>query len=261
MGLGRFGRFLRAVAWYISFFNLWAVSLALTFAYLYTYDRFRIEAATLHGFGPLEEAASRFLIGTANTHLEAMIASMHLALLAAILFSFEEGEGLSYIRYSAGLGRLSSYAAKLAASTLLFTAPLLAAKAIVILSWDYRVLFNPFFAPSLLSLFSNLSLYALYLTPILALLAILVKRPAYYLILIFLELYIIEGRLELLGVRRLYSSAALWWPLGFITTARGSVFSPPHALIILFPQRFLASLACAALTLAWYRLKGEVRWR
>ncbi|MEM2410572.1 MAG: hypothetical protein QXF87_08630, partial [Thermofilaceae archaeon] len=203
MGLGRFGRFLRAVAWYISFFNLWAVSLALTFAYLYTYDRFRIEAATLHGFGPLEEAASRFLIGTANTHLKAMIASMHLALLAAILFSFEEGEGLSYIRYSAGLGRLSSYAAKLAASTLLFTAPLLAAKAIVILSWDYRVLFNPFFAPSLLSLFSNLSLYALYLTPILALLAILVKRPAYYLILLTAlafdaQLYVLDEPFTLL---------------------------------------------------------------
>lgn len=177
------------------------------------------------------------------------------------VLDYETGEVPSYIRYSINLSHSSCYAAKLVSSLPLFTVPLVAAKVFIVLSWDYRVLFNPFFTSSLFSFFSNLSLNALYMMPILALLSILVKRPAYYLILVFLKLYILEGRWRLFGVRHIYPDAALWHSIAYITTIHGSASSPPQALFLKFPERFLVLLACAVLTLAWYSPRGEVRWR
>ena len=250
----------RLVSWYLRFFNLWVFSVAMYFIYLYTYDRFRVSILNIsHSAYPAEHAAL-LLTSSAYTELEPLLATVHLALISTILFSFEEGEGLGYLRYLGGVGRLASYLAKLLAALALFLAPLLAAKLTVILSWEYRALLLSS-SYIFLNLASNLALYALYVLPVYGFLALLIRRPAYFLTFALVELYVFERRFRLLNVYRIYAEAAFVYPAGFIYIGGVPAPSPPHALALLFPERLLASLIFAALTLLYYRLWGEVKWR
>jgi hypothetical protein len=249
-------RFFELVKWYISFFNLWAASAALFFLYLLLYDRFRVNVISsyLWASSP-SEGAWALLVGTAFSELEPMVAAMHLALIVALLFSLEEGEGMSYVRYAGGAGRLEAYAAKWLASLALFLSPLVGAKLAVILSWDMRasLLLLGWRLAALLVV--SLAAYATYLFPILSALAVVVKRPLYYLILVFLELYVIEERWSLLSARYLYMHAALF----FLPNTGGVGFFSVERSALL--PRLAASLLCAIFTVLWYRLKGEVKWR
>lgn len=262
MESGSLGKLLRATTWYLRFFNLWAISLAMFFVYLYTYDRFRVNIGhpLLFGEHPLAGEEWIFLLSNARTELEPLLATTHMALISAILFSFEEGEGISYVKYLSGVGRLASYVAKLLAALLLFTLPLATAKLTVILSWDYRALWLPS-SYMFLNFVSNLVLYATYIFSVYGLFALLIRRPVYFLASSIIELYVFEPKLSLLGARPMYLYASLTHPLALLPTPRGTVLAPPYALLLLFPQRFTLALACALLTLLYYRFRGEVKWR
>jgi len=234
-------KLLKLVKWYLGFFHVWAFSLALFFAYIFTYDRFAIL-----GVDPSWDS----LLSGAESLQEPVLMAAHAALVAAILFSFEEGEGYSYLRHLTGAGRLQVLAAKWLAYLLLVAPPLVAAKALLSVSWDYRMLARPGFVQALAELLAGAALQASYLFPFYALWALATKRATYFVMGAFLELYLLESFWG--GPLFVYGShfMLLRLPLG-----------PALARLVRdLGLRLAASLAHLAAA-AYLELRGEVKWK
>ncbi len=234
-------KLLKLVKWYLGFFHVWAFSLALFFAYVFTYDRFAILNVNPSWDSLLSSAASL---------QEPVLLAAHSALVAAVLFSFEEGEGYSYARHLTGAGRLQVFAAKWLAYLLLVAPPLVAAKALLAASWDYRMLAHPSFAPALAKLFAGAALQASYLFPFYAFWALAAKRATYFVMGAFLELYLLESFWS--GPLLVYGSHIMFLRLPFYTALRW--------LLQDLGLRLAASLAHLAAA-AYLELRGEVKWK
>jgi hypothetical protein len=234
-------KLLKLVKWYLGFFHVWAFSLAFFFAYVFTYDRFAILTVS-----PSWDS----LVNSAWSLQEPVLMAAHTALVAAVLFSFEEGEGYSYLRHLTGAGRLQVFAAKWLAYLLLTALPLAAARSLLAASWDYRMLAHPGFAQALAKLLAGAALQTSYLFPFYAFWALASKRATYFVVGAFLELYLLESfwggpllvyRSHLMLLRLPFNPA-----LGWLARDLGA--------------RIAASLA-HLVAAAYLEARGEVKWR
>lgn len=247
MRSGSATRWLRLVNWYLNLFHVWAISVAVFFAYIYLYDRFRI--SLIGGHYPEPPGGIWFFLITSAWGLgEPLVTAVHAALVSAVLFSFEEGEGFSYVRHSFGVGRAPVYLAKIAAGLLLVSTPLAASKVFMAVVWDYRLLtrFAEFLSASV-AVYAAAAFLSLYLISFYSFWALVVGRPVYFLVGAFLEAYLMET---------LFGGLLMLIPISF------TVFQPfgPAAAIQRYGDRFAIALvhACAAFAL---QLRGEVRWK
>lgn len=248
MRTGDIGKWLRLVAWYLGFFHLWLLSAVYFLAYVHVYDRFRLISRSLVGEASPQLVWSILLSEVCELQ-EPLLLATHCAFLAGILFSFEEGEGYSYLRHTAGFKGLEVYAAKWLSCALLATTPHVTAKILTVAVWDYRLLLNQpaaLLVPSLRLAMGSLIVVS-YLYSVYSLWALLLRRAVYFVIATFLELYLLEG---------------LWGPLMLVPMTLALV-NPLHGLSAALSAYWPWYTASVIHLLAamYLQSRGEVRWR
>lgn len=249
MWFGGAARWFKLVRWYLNFFHVWAISVAVFLAYIYLYDRFSIKVFTPRFSGSVSLSEDWYILISAASGLgEPLVIAVHAALVSAVFFSFEESEGFSYIRHAFGMDRARVYLAKITASILLVSTSLIAAKVVMAAVWDYRMLawFADFLYAAALTYVAAIVL-SFYFVSIYSFWALVVRRAVYFLVGAFLEAYLMEG---------LFNGPLMLMPITFQTLRP---FELPY-VILRYWDRFAFALAhaCAALLL---QLRGEVKWR
>ena len=250
MGLGGAGRVFRLYLWYLDFSMLSALSYAFFYAYLVSYDRFALGVSAV---GAGFEGFWMFLFGEASSLYEVFLFYVCAAAAASVLFGRELAEGFSYVRYLAGVGRVVDFCLKWLAYLVLVVAPLLGAKALLVVVWGW-----PLLAVDSLGFLWALTLYgaglaaaASYVFPFFALLSLALRRPSHVVLAVTSYLYLFDN--------------------AFVRGALMNPLSLTRAYMLMVPLRpgFYASLpvvgvavsaAAAAAALIFYAGWGEVKW-
>lgn len=230
---------------------LWVSSLAMFLLYLHTYDRFLITSISDSNL----PSPWTFLISSTSSINETFLFGFHAVFVASFLFSYDLGEGYSYVRLIAGVGRLRELTVKTLVYVFLVATPLAFSKLFMGATWDtYALAFVGDLFYTLVRLFMRSVMISLYLYPFVALTAMLLKKPTYVILGFTVYLYLFESPF----------SAVSASPLNLLSIHSSFMkivlFDNMFEIIVFHLNNFLASIF-TFLVLAYIYSRSEVSWR
>lgn len=239
-------RALRLLKWYLGYLYAWS-TMPVTFAiYIHLYYRFKAHVGSSSGVWPL-------LLEASTSSLEYFVLVFHVILLATMYFGYDVEEGLDYMRYCAGVGRLSALALKLALIGLMASAPLVAAKVFMSVVWEpYAVVLCAEMLAQSSRLFVKLCFFSIYVSSFAALAALAIGRASYTIWALMTYFYLFEN----------ISPFQRWTPLNapYIYFSLASPATSLTEVLLLFPVNTLALPFALSALFALYS-RGEVKWR